>query len=135
MSFIQQQIESFLNLGGCKEYLTKEYLTMARPRIPGSKTKKDTLSPNGMADATQVRAAEALAANTLGSGVTQTEARKLEVVKGEGRATLLPINLEDEIRRRAYEIYERRGYTSGHETEDWLIAEREVLQRYGQQSA
>ncbi|MGA8308687.1 MAG: DUF2934 domain-containing protein [Terriglobales bacterium] len=46
-------------------------------------------------------------------------------------------DLEAEIRRRAYELYERRGYTPGHEDEDWLVAEREVLSRAGdhQQSA
>jgi len=46
-------------------------------------------------------------------------------------------DLEAEIRRRAYELYEKRGYTPGHEDEDWLVAEREVLSRAGdhQQSA
>jgi hypothetical protein len=38
-------------------------------------------------------------------------------------------DLEAEIRRRAYELYEQRGYTPGHEHEDWLVAEREVLSR------
>jgi hypothetical protein len=38
-------------------------------------------------------------------------------------------DLEAEIRRRAYELYEQRGYTPGHENEDWLVAEREVLSR------
>ena len=63
------------------------------------------------------------------------ETRKLGVVKSDSRPNLVPINLEDEIRRRAYELSERRGFESGHETEDWLNAEREVLQRYRQQSA
>lgn len=40
-------------------------------------------------------------------------------------------DLEAEIRRRAYELYEQRGYTPGHEDEDWLVAEREVLSRAG----
>jgi hypothetical protein len=44
----------------------------------------------------------------------------------------VPINLEEEIRRRAYELSAERGFSSGHETEDWLKAEREVMQRYGQ---
>ena len=68
-------------------------------------------------------------------GATKAEAKRLEVVKSENRATVLPINLEQEIRRRAYELYEKRGFSGGHETEDWLVAEREVLQRYTQQSA
>jgi hypothetical protein len=46
-----------------------------------------------------------------------------------------PLELETEIRRRAYELYERRGCTPGHENEDWLIAEREVVSRYQHQGA
>jgi hypothetical protein len=63
------------------------------------------------------------------------ESRKLGVVKNEPRKNVVPINLEDEIRRRAYEIYQQRGAGSGSEAEDWLTAEREVRQRYRQQSA
>jgi len=48
---------------------------------------------------------------------------------------VVPINLEDEIRRRAYELYQQRGASGGSEAEDWLNAEREVRQRYRQQSA
>ena len=46
-----------------------------------------------------------------------------------------PTDLEVEIRRRAYELYEQRGYTPGHENEDWLVAEREVLSRHDQQQS
>ncbi len=35
-------------------------------------------------------------------------------------------NLEEEIRRRAYELYEQRGRQDGHHMEDWLRAEEEV---------
>ncbi len=45
------------------------------------------------------------------------------------------VDLEAEIRRRAYELYEQRGYTPGHEREDWLVAEREVLARHNQQQS
>ena len=44
-------------------------------------------------------------------------------------------DLEVEIRRRAYELYEERGYTPGHEDEDWLVAEQEVLARSNQQQS
>jgi hypothetical protein len=50
----------------------------------------------------------------------------------EGKRVVVPINLDDEIRRRAYEIYEQRGCSPGNEHEDWLQAEREVLARYQQ---
>jgi hypothetical protein len=43
--------------------------------------------------------------------------------------------LEAEIRRRAYELYAQRGYTPGHENDDWFVAEREILARYSHQSA
>jgi len=36
------------------------------------------------------------------------------------------VDLEEQIRRRAYELYERRGREAGHETEDWLQAEAEL---------
>ena len=45
----------------------------------------------------------------------------------------IPFDLEGEIRRRAYELYEQRGCTPGRDHEDWLVAEREVMARYNQQ--
>jgi len=36
--------------------------------------------------------------------------------------------LNDEIRRRAFELYEQRGHADGHELDDWLQAEAEVKQ-------
>ena len=33
---------------------------------------------------------------------------------------------EEEIRRRAYELYEERGREGGHELDDWLRAEAEI---------
>jgi hypothetical protein len=60
--------------------------------------------------------------------------KKFEVVKTEPRR-VIPINLEDEIRRRAYELYQQRGAKPGSEGEDWLSAEREVRQRYHKQQS
>ena len=60
--------------------------------------------------------------------------RKPSIVKND-RANLVPINVDDEIRRLAYLLSERRGFEPGHETEDWLAAEQEVRQRYRQYSA
>jgi len=34
-------------------------------------------------------------------------------------------NLEQEIRRRAYALYEERGREDGHDLDDWLRAEGE----------
>lgn len=36
-------------------------------------------------------------------------------------------NLEEEIRRLAFEIYVERGRENGHDLDDWLLAEAEVL--------
>ena len=44
-------------------------------------------------------------------------------------------NLDEEIRIRAYQLYEERGYTPGHEAEDWLVAEREILSRHDHQQS
>jgi Protein of unknown function (DUF2934) len=35
-------------------------------------------------------------------------------------------NLEEEIRRYAYELYEDRGREHGHDLDDWVRAEAEV---------
>jgi len=38
-------------------------------------------------------------------------------------------DIEAEIRRRAYELYESRGYADGQAEQDWIQAEQEVLAR------
>ena len=35
-------------------------------------------------------------------------------------------SLEEEIRRRAYQLYEERGRGDGHDLDDWLSAEAEI---------
>ena len=35
--------------------------------------------------------------------------------------------LKDKIRRRAYQLYEERLWQEGHDLEDWLRAEEEIL--------
>jgi hypothetical protein len=37
-----------------------------------------------------------------------------------------PVDAEEEIRQRAFELFESRGSEEGHELEDWLQAEEEV---------
>jgi len=113
---------------------------MARSRsTSGSKASRTNKEQTGAGNPVNVPDVKAVAAEAvpveseLETKITP-ESRKLEVVKAEPRK-LVPINLEDEIRRRAYELYQQRANSSGSETEDWLTAEREVLQRYRQQSA
>jgi len=38
----------------------------------------------------------------------------------------VPQGLEDQIRQRAYELYEARGREDGHDLDDWLGAEGEL---------
>ena len=38
-------------------------------------------------------------------------------------------NIEERIRRRAYEIYEERGREEGHVLDDWLQAEAEITSK------
>ncbi len=59
-------------------------------------------------------------------------------VRKNGRAAVnVPVDLEEEIRRRAYELYLQRaasaGNGNGNENQDWLIAEREIRSRHGSQ--
>jgi len=62
----------------------------------------------------------------------QTEDRK-DVPKNGKSANPAPINVEEEIRRRAYELYLQRrataGGDNGNPNQDWLSAEREVRSR------
>jgi hypothetical protein len=39
------------------------------------------------------------------------------------------LSLEEQIQRRAYELYVERGNQSGSELDDWLQAETEILER------
>ncbi len=116
---------------------------MARPKFPkknnGAQDLVSTTSPQP--SNTNIAPAEAAVPvpETKMAAPRTPPARKTarmpEIVKTEPRANLVPINLEDEIRRLAYLLSERRGFQPGHEAEDWLAAEHEVRQRYHQQSA
>jgi Protein of unknown function (DUF2934) len=146
-----QQFDSFLNLGICKEYPK-----MARSKsTSGGKANRTTpnneqTSTSSPANIPDVKVAGTTPAEAA-AGVkiapepkSVSEPRKLEMVKTEPRKKVvpinrapvnLPINLEDEIRRRAYELYLQRGTAPGSEAEDWLTAEREVRQRYQKQQS
>jgi hypothetical protein len=52
---------------------------------------------------------------------------------GGGFSGSTNLNIDDEIRRRAYEIYLQRaknGQSAGDQNQDWLLAEREVRSRF-----
>jgi len=71
-------------------------------------------------------------AKALGNGNTRIKqvATMPAVTPSEPKKNPSTPNLEAEIRRRAYELYEQRGFVEGHEHEDWVVAEREVLARF-----
>lgn len=93
---------------------------MARAKTPRTTTKKQTETINETNLATMPQTAPSIT-------VTAPEYKKL--------AAPIPINVEEEIRRRAYELYVQRGCTPGQDHSDWVEAEREVMARYTQQSA
>ncbi|HSZ62482.1 MAG TPA: DUF2934 domain-containing protein [Terriglobales bacterium] len=43
------------------------------------------------------------------------------------RSLRAPADLQEQVRLRAYELYEQRGKVDGFEVEDWLQAEAEFL--------
>ncbi len=53
--------------------------------------------------------------------------------KSDDSPVLIPI--EQQIRQRAYELYEQRGRTDGHELDDWLQAECEIKGRQANAAA
>jgi Protein of unknown function (DUF2934) len=106
---------------------------MAKPRVP-KKTSTENGSTTAELTSTTLSAANGNGAATEAAS-SMKSTRKPSIVKSDVRPNVVPINLEDEIRRLAYLLAERRGFEPGHEAEDWLAAEREVLQRYHQQSA
>ena len=60
--------------------------------------------------------------------MTQTALEPTQVKIVEPHALLERFNkLSEQISRRAYEIFEKRGKTFGHDLEDWFEAESEIL--------
>jgi len=93
---------------------------MAKAKTPRTTTKKQTETSTDTNLTTMPQAAPSMT-------VAAPEYKK--------HAAPIPINVEEEIRRRAYELYVERGCTPGQDHSDWVEAEREVMARYTQQSA
>lgn len=51
------------------------------------------------------------------------------------RTTECSAELNEQIRCRAYELYEQRGREDGHDLEDWLKAESEVAEKEAKAAA
>jgi hypothetical protein len=46
-----------------------------------------------------------------------------------------PDELQEQVSRRAYELYEARGREDGHDLDDWLRAESDVAQQQSESKA
>jgi len=55
----------------------------------------------------------------------------VDLKSSSGKVTMMPdpVSSQDRIRERAYELYENRGREPGQDEQDWLHAEREILNR------
>jgi Protein of unknown function (DUF2934) len=65
--------------------------------------------------------------------ITMPEAGSVPLVRKTSPLSDSPVDVAAQIRERAYQLYQERGNTSGHENEDWLRAEREILTRQNHQ--
>jgi hypothetical protein len=110
------QFDSLLNLGICKEYPI-----MAKTKAPRNNAGK------------QNRTNVATPHTPVAPPETTSEIREVRKVTPDVRKNVVPINLDEEIRRRAYELWEQHGYEPGHEKEHWLLAETEIVARYSNQ--
>jgi hypothetical protein len=61
---------------------------------------------------------------TTREGMSQAAAETTLAPKSDEPTLLIPI--EQQIQQRAYELYEQRGRTDGHDLDDWLQAECEI---------
>jgi Protein of unknown function (DUF2934) len=71
---------------------------------------------------------EPVAVSPIPSQVTSEAS--LPAITASAGAKKTSVNLDDEIRRRAYELYLERKGMAGDPNRDWFIAEREVRSRY-----
>lgn len=72
-------------------------------------------------------------AKTARAPKPKPESKILTMPESGGNGELKRGDLESEIRLRAYQLYEERGYTNGRADQDWFDAEQQVLARHGSQ--
>ncbi|HXM21026.1 MAG TPA: DUF2934 domain-containing protein [Terriglobales bacterium] len=65
--------------------------------------------------------------------ITMPEAGSVPLARKTSPLNDSPVDVAAQIRERAYQLYQERGTTPGHENEDWLRAEREILTRQNHQ--
>ena len=97
------------------------------------KTTGSSITNRSKKTAATIQPAAVQVAAELGKDVPKN-GKSVSVVPGNVVPSNLNLNIEEEIRRRAYELYLQRsasaGNGNGDENQDWLIAEREILSRH-----
>ena len=54
---------------------------------------------------------------------------EINALSAEILAKKTPFDIQEQVRRRAFELYEQRGREDGHDQDDWLQAESELVQQ------
>lgn len=72
---------------------------------------------------------------TNGDSNSQPEIKKASISAINPDSTAHQALLEEQIRFRAYQLFEQRGKTHGHAHEDWIRAEAEVRSQRGNRTA
>lgn len=96
--------------------------------------KKTTRGTRGARKRTNAEAATASPIEDQRSServVPVPQTSEIDAPTSEPLDTAAAENTEEEIRRRAYELYLSRGGANGHDVSDWLEAERLVRSRRG----
>jgi hypothetical protein len=77
------------------------------------------------------RPAPAKAPRSKAAKVSTPSARAAGTFSGNARAELSPEEVRKLVSEAAYYRAKQRGFTPGHEIEDWVQAEAEVMRRIG----
>ncbi len=121
--------------------------TTSRKKKVTPPTETAALQPAPAQVAPEVRSAEVRNSEIRSTEVRNSEVRdnvtpinvapiKAAAKKTPATASAQNVNVEEEIRRRAYELFLERQGVAGDPAADWLVAEREVRARYaGKESA
>lgn len=123
-----------------------EGTTSSRKKKVTPPTETAAVQPAPAQAAPEVRSPEIRSTEARGTEVRDTQVRdnvtpinvapKPPAKKTPAGANLDHVNLDEEIRRRAYELFVERKGVAGDPAADWFVAEREVRARYaGKESA
>src|SRR5436305_916163 len=104
---------------------------------PPAKSPRKTSSPKTSA----AKQPTPINSHPSATAVAVEDAPNLSVLKHPPHSSIQPStttvhpSMEEEIRRRAYELYEERGRLHGFEQEDWARAEAEIRSKYQQEKS